>query len=154
MDYLPYSFSHILSGLNFKSEPWICMREGLRRFFLNSSRRSHCVFEEHQVDRIQQSYNPYAAAGIKEHIQKRVANAITNSKSDDPDSYNWLDPKTELGKMIIVEKWAAIKQRARKLRVKMAAEKRFLCDKSSKRVSKIIQQCPDIGKVIETYVQN
>ena len=36
----------------------------------------------------------------------------------------------------------------------MIAEKRFLCNKSSKRVSKIIQQCPDIGKVIETYVQD
>ena len=47
-----------------------------------------CGFEEHKVDRIQQSYNPYAAAGIEEHIQKRVANAITDSKSDDPDSYN------------------------------------------------------------------
>ena len=42
-----------------------------------------CGFEEHKVDCI---YTPYAAAGIKERIQRRVANAITDSESDDPDN--------------------------------------------------------------------
>jgi len=56
--------------------------------------------------------------------------------------------------MVIVKKRAAIKPRARRLRAKMIAERRFLCNKTSKRVSKVLQQCPDIGKVIETYVQD
>ena len=68
-----------------------------------------CGFEEHKVDLIQQSYNACAAAENEERRQQRVANAIngdvvTDSESDDPDSYIGLDPKTELGKMIIVKK--------------------------------------------------
>ena len=119
----------------------------------------HCDFEEHEVDLIKQSHDAYCAAEAEECRQQRVANAIngdvvTDSESDDPDSYIGLDPKTELGKMVIVKKRAAIKRRARKLRAKMIAEKHFLCNKTSKRVSKILQQCPDIGKVIETYVQD
>jgi len=38
--------------------------------------------------------------------------------------------------------------------MKAVAEKRFLSRKTSKKGSKILKQCPDIGKTIETYVQD
>ena len=86
-----------------------------------------CGFEEHEVDLIKQSHDAYCAAEAEECRQQRVANAIngdvvTDSESDDPDSYIGFDPKSELGEMVIVKKRAAIKRRARRLRAKMIAE--------------------------------
>lgn len=40
----------------------------------------------------------------------------------------------------------------RRLRAKKIAEQRFLLKIKSKRVSKILTECPDIGKVIEDFV--
>lgn len=107
---------------------------------------------------IQQSYDAFCASEAEQYPQQRIQNAIngdvvTDSESDDPDCYIRFDPKSEQGKIVILKKRAAIK-RARRLRAKMIAEKRFLCNKTSKRVSKLLQDCPDIGKEIETYVQD
>ena len=120
---------------------------------------SQCGFEEHELDLIKQSHDAYFASEAEEYTQKRVQNAIngdivTDSESDNPDCYIGLDPKSEHGKIVIAKKRAAIKRKASRLRAKMIAERRFLCNKSSKRVSKILQECPDLGKVIEAYVQD
>ena len=53
-----------------------------------------------------------------------------------------------------MKKRAAIKRKARRLWAKMIAEKHFLSNKNSKRVSRILQECPDIGKRIESFVQD
>ena len=95
-----------------------------------------CGFEEHEVDLIKQSHDAYCAAEAEE-CRQRVANAIngdvvTDSESDDPDSYIGLDPKSELGKMVIVKKRAAIKRMARRLRAKMIAERRFFVQQNLK----------------------
>ena len=52
----------------------------------------------------------------------------------------------------IRKKRIAIKRRARRLKVKLIAETRFLRRKIGKKTNQIIQTCPDIGSVIENFV--
>ena len=54
--------------------------------------------------------------------------------------------------MIISKKRAALRQRARRLRAKLIVEHDFLGRRKSKRKSKILEECPDIGKSIEKFV--
>ena len=53
---------------------------------------------------------------------------------------------------MIAKRRKAIQRRTRHLRAKAVAEQRFLSKKSSTRISRILSQCPDIGKVIESFV--
>ena len=43
---------------------------------------------------------------------------------------------------------------ARRLKAKAIVEQRFLSRKSSRRVSKILRDCPDLGKSIEEFVSS
>lgn len=52
------------------------------------------------------------------------------------------------------KKRAAIKRRAVRLRAKTVAERRFLSHKLSSRTSKILNDCPNIGETIESFVQD
>lgn len=53
---------------------------------------------------------------------------------------------------MIAKRRKAIQRRTRRLRAKAVAEQRFLSKKSSTQISRILSQCPDIGKVIESFV--
>jgi len=103
---LPYKFSHSLTGLSFKRSIYVLEARDeaaiLSQFF---RKVPQCGFEEHEVDLIKQSHDAYCAAEAEECRQQRVANAIngdvvTDSESDDPDSYIGLDPKSELAKWL------------------------------------------------------
>lgn len=52
----------------------------------------------------------------------------------------------------IRQKRIAIKRRARRLKVKLVAERRFLKRKIGKKTNQIIQTCPNIGSVIVDFV--
>ena len=98
------------------------------------------------------------AAESERSTQQRTENALngdiaTDSETDNPEIYIRLDPKSENGRTVIAKWRAAIRRRARRLRGKMMSARQFLCHKTSKRVSKILLECPDIGSVIESYVQ-
>ena len=115
-----------------------------------------CGFSEKDLKHVKQSHDAFLITETDE--QRRLQNAIngdivTDSESDNPDSYIGLDLLSKHGQIVIAKKRAAIKRKARRLRAKMIAEKRFLCNKTSKRVSKLLQDCPNIGEVIEAYVQ-
>ena len=83
--------------------------------------------------------------------QQRLARCIngevvSESESDNPEEY--LNVKNsqninDAGKKIILKKRNAIKWRALRFHVKAIAE-RFLSRKVSKRVSKIVRDCPNI----------
>jgi hypothetical protein len=55
-------------------------------------------------------------------------------------------------KCLVIRKQASIKQRARRLKSRILAERRFLSRKIKKRTSEIIKQFPNIGEIIEEYV--
>ena len=93
----------------------------------------------------------------EQSIHRHIADAInglvvTNSDSDNPDDVINFDPISTKGKAIITKKRAALRRRATRLRAKLIAEQNFLGRKKSKRQSKILEECPDIGKTIEKFV--
>lgn len=125
----------------------------LSEFF---GRIDQCGISDHDLQLVKQSHDAFLESENSE--QQRIENAlngdiVTDSELDDPDSYVGLDLSSKEGQMVIAKKRAAIKRKARRLRAKLIAEKRFLCNKASKRVSKLLQQCPNIGEVIEAFVQ-
>ena len=107
-----------------------------------------------------QSFLAFLAAEGDAYDQDRTARAVngqivSESESDDPDSYVVvIDPLSDAGKVLIARKRVAIQRRAKRRAAKAIAEKRFLSRKVSKKVSKILRDCPDIGKTIENYVQD
>lgn len=109
---------------------------------------------------IEQSHLAYLVAEEDGNCQDRIARIVngeivSESDSDDPGSYVGLtDPLSQAGKTLVAKKRASIQRRARRRQMKAVAEKRFLSRKISKKGSKILKQCPDIGKTIETYVQD
>ena len=79
---------------------------------------------------------------------------MTESESDDPDSYcGMTNILSESGKKLIQKKRKAIRRRAQRLKFKTISEQRFLSRRVSPRVSKIEKECPNIGTVVEEFVQ-
>ncbi len=76
-------------------------------------------------------------------------------RTHNPDAYIGLeDPlRSEAGRQLVCKRRAAIQHRARRFREKLVAQQRYLARKQSKRMSKIMNECPDIGKTIETFVE-
>lgn len=115
-------------------------------------------FSSHQISLINQSKEAYSAALRDGYDTERNARAlnrliVSEIESDDPTSYVGLhDPFSEAGRSVILARRKAIQRRNRRLRAKKIAEQRFLSKKKSKRVSKILAECSDIGKVIEDFV--
>ena len=110
------------------------------------------------MELIAQSKEAYVAAqndACEMEQTARVLNGciVTEPESDDPELTARLhDPLCESGRLLIAKRRKAIQRRTRRLRAKAVAEQRFLSKKSSTRISRILSQCPDIGKVIESFV--
>lgn len=88
------------------------------------------------------------------HITRTLnGEIVSESESDDPDAYLGIrDAASPEGKALIVKKRKAIRRRAKRRQEKVIAEKRFLSSKVSKRVSRIVEDFPNIGKEIEEFV--
>ena len=93
---------------------------------------------------------------ISEEREARAANGEIVSDSDSEQGqemyFDLSDPLSDRGKELIKKRRITIKRRARRLKAKRIAERRFLSRKQSKHVSKVLSECPDIGKTIETFV--
>ena len=115
-------------------------------------------FTKHHLELIAQSKEAHVAAqndACKMEPTARALNGciVTEPESDDPELIARLhDPLCESGQLLIAKRRKAIQRRTRHLRAKAVAERRFLSKKSSTRISRILSQCPDIGKVIESFV--
>ena len=115
-------------------------------------------FESSNVSLLLQSRDAYHRAILDGYESERIARAVngeivTDSEADvSPEDLVGLHVASEKGKLVIQKQRAAIRLRARRLKVRMIAEERFLARKVSKRVSKVQQEHPDIGKTIEDFV--
>ena len=77
---------------------------------------------------------------------------VTDSESDNPDEYIGIsDLVSESGNKLIMKWRAVIRRQAQKMCAKIIAD---LSRRVSKRVSRILTECPDIGKTIEKYVED
>lgn len=111
------------------------------------------------VELLHQSFAAYSTIEDNQYEQDRVARVVngdivSESESDDPEEYVGVsEPLSESGKALIAKKRKAIQRRSKRKQEKAIAERHFLSRKGSKRVSKILKDCPDIGETIEAYVR-
>ncbi len=109
---------------------------------------------------IEQSYLAFHTAEKEQYEQDHTARAlngevVSDAESDDPHAYTGItDPLSSAGKEIIAKKRATIRRRMKRRQAKAIAERRYLSRKLSKRTCKILRECPDIGKEIESFVQS
>jgi len=83
-------------------------------------------------------------------------NKWRNSDSDITDNEKYVgikDIRSEQALSLITKRRKSIRRRARYLKAKVIAEKHFLGRKQSKKVGGIVENYPNIGEVIEKYVQ-
>lgn len=126
----------------------------LEQFFLDIP---NLGFSEKQIQAVVQSHRAFLSS--KSSYEERIARSIngevvSESESDNPEQYVGIkDVMSQRGKAIVKKRRTAIRRRARRERAKALAERRFLSRKVSKRTSKIIRDCPDIGEKIELFVQ-
>lgn len=117
--------------------------------------------DPNEVQLLQESYMAYKCVhnDTCSYEQDRTARSlngeiVSDSQSDNPECYVGItDPLSDKAKYLIVKKCTAIRRRAKRRKKKAIAERRFLSRKISKRVSKILRDCPNIGETIETFVQ-
>ena len=119
---------------------------------------SKCLSKE-EMQLTSQSYSAFCVTGDEMYEQERIARAVngevvSDSESDDPEEFAGVsEVLSTKGKALIQKKRLAIMRRAKRKQQQIIAEKRFLSRKVSQRVSKILQDCPDIGETIESFVQ-
>ena len=109
---------------------------------------------------LEQSYQAFHAVDTDMYEQDQIARIVngeivSESESDDPEKYvGLLNPFSESAKSLVVKRRQQIRRRARRQKAKAVAERRFLSRKISKKGSRILKECPDVGKTIEAYVQD
>lgn len=128
-------------------------------FYLNLAKFG---FSQAEVLQISQSRQAFFAAENESHAYEldqtaRAVNGeiVSDDESDvDPQDFIRIsDPLSETAKAMVMKRRTAIQRRACRLKAKALEQKRFLCRKVSKRTSKILATCSDIGERIEAYVQ-
>ena len=127
-----------------------CFYDGLSSFGISELdasivRQSHCVYE------IRKSQ-------IEREIDIEEGNVISESdeSSSDFDTRSLgelASPFDSEGQVLIKKRRAAIRRKATRDAKRRVAEERLLKRRKSKKVSRILQDCPDIGKTIEDFVQ-
>ena len=78
---------------------------------------------------------------------------MSESDSDNPDDYTGIPALTSERAKVLIKKVAAIRPKNRRERIKMLSEKRFLLRKRSKKVKGILHDHPNIGKVMEEFIE-
>ena len=108
-----------------------------------------------------QSHRAFMASSVQDCEQDKIARAINGEVVSDSDSepeclvgVSTININSEEGKIFIKKKRMAIKNKAARLRKKAKAERKFLSRQVSNRTSKLLQDCPNIGAVIESFVQD
>ena len=115
--------------------------------------------KEDELSLITQSSQAFAEADTTNYELERIANMIngdvvTDSESDDPEQYVGInDPFSSNAVKVIAKQRAINKRQMQRFQAKIIAEENFLARKVSKKVSRILKECPDIGTVIEKYVE-
>ena len=116
-------------------------------------------FSQNEQMLITQSYEAFQASESASAKQRKLARCLNGEiVSDSCDSDDGYCGVSELQNpstiALIKQKRRAIRHRAKRLEMKAVAEKRFLSRKVSKRTNNIVSTYPDIGKTIESYVQD
>ena len=74
-------------------------------------------------------------------------------ESDNTDNYINLDITSNEAQHLVPKKRKSLERRARCLKAQAIAEKNFLQSKTSSAVHGILKDCPDIGNIMEKFVE-
>ena len=111
---------------------------------------------EHNNNLVQQSRQVYHEQKLLLEKQNEIDDGmiVSDQESDNPEDFLVVrQPLNDAGKKLILKKRAAIRRKAKRDVKKKIAERRFLMRKRSKKVGKIVRECPDVGKTIEEFVE-
>ena len=117
-------------------------------------------FSQHQISLITQSKEAYETFKNDDSAHQRTERAqegfiVTETESENSEALARLcEPLCESGRMLISRRRKAICRQKQRLRAKAIAQRRLLSRKKSERVSKLLSECTDIGKVIEDFVSS
>lgn len=108
---------------------------------------------------IDQSHKAYIQSESLQKKQQDIVEGmiVSDSESSEEETHVWTpgeDLLGENGRALLMKKRAAMKRKAVREIKKKVAERRFLKRRRSKRVSKVLQDCPGIGKTIEEFVKD
>ena len=106
--------------------------------------------DQPSLELIVQSHRAFCAAKTDSYEEDRKARYINGKIVSDSDSSSACEGDK---KAFIQKKRQAIRRRVKRLKVKTVTKKRFLSRGTSKKTSKIIQQYPKIGEIIEEFVK-
>lgn len=104
------------------------------------------------MELIVQSHCAFIAIQNDLHEEDRMARVINQEIVSDSESSS-VESVCDDVKSLIKKKRLAVRRQVRRLRVKAVNEARFLCRGITPRASKILQDCPRIGEVIEEFVK-
>ncbi len=82
---------------------------------------------------------------------------VSDSESSEEEGHSWTPGEDLLGqngRALLIKKRATMKRKAVHEIKKKVVERRFLKRRHSKRVSKVLKDCPGIGETIEEFVRN
>lgn len=102
------------------------------------------------LDRVVQSHRAYVAAELDFEEEGRIARSVNGEIVTDSDAGGFSDTSS----MVMEKKKLKLSRKARRLKVKALAERRFLSRKVLKKTSKLIKEYPNIGQIIEDYVKD
>ncbi len=108
---------------------------------------------------INQSYKAYIQGESLQRKQRDISEGmiVSDSESSEEEGYSWTPGKDLLGqnrRALLIKKRAAMKRNAVHEIKKKVAERRPPKRRCSKRVSKVLKDCPGIGETIEEFVRN
>ena len=105
---------------------------------------------------LQQSRQAFVLVNKSSEEEADLQDGMIVSDSDSSDAVVWKNGVSNVfdnnGRLLIEKKRASLKRKATREAKRKIMEKRFLKRRRSKRVGKIIQECPGIGEAIEEYV--
>ena len=132
----------------------------LEKLFDFSKQFASLGFSEQEINIIEQSRQAFISIDRQkeEQIDSDEARNIDTDTSESASSEAeiWAkgiqSPMDEQGKLLILKRRASIRRKCVREVKKRLAESRFLKRRRSKKVRKIISECPGIGKEIEDFV--
>ena len=166
------SFGHMHNVLEGASYNWFELVEFVEEFTCDSASRLeeylHSFYsrlvssleEPKSVALLEQSFKAFRASASPSAYLSRMAatlngEVVSESDCDNADDYvGLLSIASPRAKKIIEKKRKALALRVRRAKAKAIASKNVLAQKVTSKVKTVVDKFPDIGKTIETFVQD
>ena len=111
------------------------------------------IDEERIIEQSRQAYLLSERLRMTQNQNRTGEEILSESDSSESDNLPGEDVLGQRGRELLEKKRSALKRKGIREAKRRIAERRFQKKRRSKRVSKVLQDCPGIGKAIEEYVK-